>query len=378
MTKQEYLSKQLKVLEYMIGEDVIHNEFGLGKIIGFENNKCIVKYERFQTNKNMSTITFFDYHEPVAQSTIDELNELKCEYEMSKKTISQNQILNAIKDIGVDKKEFINDNKIRFEDVIGLDDVKDLVNQLIIYPFKYRDIYKAFKRESGGGILLYGAPGTGKTMIAKAIANEVDAKFISIKCSDIVSKWYGESEKKIKEFFNEARKYRRSIIYFDEFDSLGIDREKDNSHAVNMVVSELLTQIDGFETIENTILLIASTNKPWNIDSALLRSGRFNKKIYVGLPNHKSRCDLLMYQFKDVPIEEIDYQVIADKTEGYSSADIVELCNEAKDIAIKRSIMNNELSNITQDDINQALSQVSSTIVKKELDKLVSFSQKCN
>ena len=85
-----------------------------------------------------------------------------------------------------------------------------------------------------------------------------------------------------------------------------------------------------------------------------------------------------MYQFKDVPIEEIDYQVIADKTEGYSSADIVELCNEAKDIAIKRSIMNNELSNITQDDINQALSQVSSTIVKKELDKLVSFSQKCN
>ena len=145
-----------------------------------------------------------------------------------------------------------------------------------------------------------------------------------------------------------------------------------------MVVSELLTQIDGFETIENTILLIASTNKPWNIDSALLRSGRFNKKIYVGLPNHKSRCDLLMYQFKDVPIEEIDYQVIADKTEGYSSADIVELCNEAKDIAIKRSIMNNELSNITQDDINQALSQVSSTIVKKELDKLVSFSQKCN
>ena len=143
-----------------------------------------------------------------------------------------------------------------------------------------------------------------------------------------------------------------------------------------MVVSELLAQIDGFETIENTILLIASTNKPWNIDSALLRSGRFNKKIYVGLPNHKSRCDLLIHQFRGVPIEEIDYDAIAEKTDGYSSADIVELCNETKDIAIKRSIINNELSSITQDDVLEALSKVSSTIVKKELDKLANFSFK--
>ena len=376
MTKQDYLNKQLKVLEYMIGEDVIHNDFGLGKIIGFENSKCIVKYERFKTNKMMSSATFFEFNEPVAQSTIEELNQIKCEYEISQKMKNQKPIPNTIKDIEVEKKEITSDKKIKFEDVIGLDEIKELVNQMVIYPFKYRDIYKAFKRDSGGGILLYGAPGTGKTMIAKAIANEVDAKFISIKCSDIVSKWYGESEKKIKEFFTEARKYRRSIIFFDEFDSLGVSREKDNSHAVNMVVSELLAQIDGFETIENTILLIASTNKPWNIDSALLRSGRFNKKIYVGLPNHKSRCDLLIYQFKGVPIDEIDYEAIADKTDGYSNADIVELCNETKDIAIKRSIANNEISNITQEDIMQALSQVSSTIVKNELDKLVSFSLK--
>ena len=374
MTKQEYQSKLLKILESMIGEEVIHDEFGLGTIIGFEENICIVKYEKFDNVKMMSKERFFQYNEPVSQSTIDDINELKCEYELTnkknknRKDISNEQIIESEKCI------LKSNSRVTFDDVIGLDDVKELINQMVVYPFKYKEIYKAFNRDSGGGILLYGAPGTGKTMIAKAIANEIDAEFYSIKCSDIASKWYGESARNIKKLFDKARSHERSIIFFDEFDSLGSNRDHGNYNTVNMVVSELLSQIDGFESKKNTVLLIASTNKPWNIDSALLRSGRFNKKIYIGLPDKTSRINLLFHELKDSPLSKVDLESISEKTEGYSSADIVELCNETKDIAIKRSIQMNQISPINQKDLIKALSMVSSTMVKDELDRLADFS----
>lgn len=373
MTKQEYQSKLLKILESMIGEEVIHDEFGLGTIIGFEENICIVKYERFDNVKMMSSERFFQYNEPVSQSTIDDINELKCEYELTnKKNKIQKDIINK-QTIESEKSILKSKNRVTFDDVIGLDDVKELINQMVVYPFKYKEIYKAFNRDSGGGILLYGAPGTGKTMIAEAIANEIDAEFYSIKCSDIASKWYGESARNIKKLFDKARSHERSIIFFDEFDSLGSNRDHGNYNTVNMVVSELLSQIDGFESKKNTVLLIASTNKPWNIDSALLRSGRFNKKIYIGLPNKTSRINLLIHELKDSPLSKVDLESISEKTEGYSSADIVELCNETKDIAIKRSIQMNQISPINQKDLIKALSMVSSTIVKDELDRLANF-----
>ena len=373
MTKQEYQSKLLKILESMIGEEVIHDEFGLGTIIGFEENICIVKYERFDNVKMMSSERFFQYNEPVSQSTIDDINALKCEYELTNKKNKNRKDISNEQIIESEKYIVKSNNRVTFDDVMGLDDVKELINQMVVYPFKYKEIYKAFNRDSGGGILLYGAPGTGKTMIAKAIANEIDAEFYSIKCSDIASKWYGESARNIKKLFDKARSHERSIIFFDEFDSLGSNRDHGNYNTVNMVVSELLSQIDGFESKKNTVLLIASTNKPWNIDSALLRSGRFNKKIYIGLPNKTSRINLLVHELKDSPLSKVDLESISEKTEGYSSADIVELCNETKDIAIKRSIQMNQISPINQKDLIKALSMVSSTIVKDELDRLANF-----
>ena len=369
MTKQTYQERLEKVLESMIGEEVVHSSFGLGTIIGFEDDKCIVKYNCFPDNKVFSKSSFFVVNKPLSQKSNDEVNELKCEFELSKIHERKKQMI-----VETESKVVKKQTKVTFDDVIGLDNVKELIKQMVIYPFKYKEIYEAFKRDSGGGILLYGPPGTGKTMIAKAIANEIDAKFFSIKCSDIASKWYGESGKRIKELFDEARRYERSIIFFDEFESLGVSRDSSNSQPMNMVVSELLSQIDGFESSGNTILLIASTNKPWNIDSALLRSGRFNKKIFIGLPNEVSRYNLLEHELKELPIANINYDDIAKKTEGYSSADIVELCNEAKDIAIKRSILLNKVSPITQDDLVLATNNVTSTIAKNELDRLSKFS----
>lgn len=375
MTRVEYQAKLAKILESMIGEDVIHTSFGLGTIIGIEDSKCVVQYEKFPDNKIMSVERFFSYNEPISAVKYKEVKALKNMYYGETSNI-QNSNSHESTNFEADNKVFKSSKKITFDDVIGLDNVKELIYRMVVYPYKYKDIYKAFKRESGGGILLYGPPGTGKTMIAKAIANEIDARFFSIKCSDIVDKWFGESENKIKKLFNDAKKYAKSIIFFDEFEALGVKRNEETSVAASSVVSELLSQIDGFDSKDNTILLMASTNRPWSIDSALLRSGRFNKKIYIGLPNQISRCNLLIHELKDVPISYIDYEQIAIKTEGYSSADIVELCNEAKDVAIKRSISMNELSPITQDDLLNATSQVTSTIVKQELEKLANFSTK--
>ncbi len=368
MTNKEFTNKLNELLESMIGEDVYHESFGLGTIIGFEDNKCIVKYDRFDETKHMSRNRFFTFNEPVSQETKDKLNEIKCEYDLNKQVEPTKD-----EDIQTEDKVVSNVDKITFDDVIGLDNVKELIYQMVVYPYKYEDIYKAFKRDSGGGILLYGAPGTGKTMIAKAIANEIDAKFFSLKCSDIACKWYGESERKIKNIFDEAKKYERSIIFFDEFDSLGVNREENNSHSASMVVSELLSQIDGFDSKPNTILLIASTNKPWNIDSALLRSGRFNKKIYIGLPNQISRQNLFIHEMKELPIDKLDYTSLSNITDGFSNADIVELCNSVKDIAIKRSIERKQISPITNDDFKEGLEFVKSTVVKQELDKLANF-----
>ena len=376
MTRKELSEKLKKILESMIGENVVHCSFGLGTIVGFEEGKCVVKYNRYKENKRINMDLFFDYHEPVSQIRTNEVNALKDEYIKTRDPEDRyEKIVDGVK-VEVSTKVPNPKRKITFDDVIGLDDVKELINQMAVYPFKYQDLYKRFKRDSGGGILLYGAPGTGKTMIAKAIANEIDAKFYSIKCSDIAAKYFGESEQKIKDLFEDARKQPKSIIFFDEFDSIGTNRDRDDSHSINMMVSELLAQIDGFDDRNNTTLLIASTNKPWNIDSALLRSGRFNKKIYIGLPNMESRRDLFMHELKNVPTNDIDYDAIANKTDGYSSADIVELCNDAKDKAIKRSIEKNEISEIIQDDLLDATTRITSTIVKQELDRLENFKVK--
>ena len=148
MTKQEYQSKLLKILESMIGEEVIHDEFGLGTIIGFEENICIVKYEKFDNVKMMSSERFFQYNEPVSQSTIDDINELKCEYELTnKKNKIQKDIINE-QTIESEKCILKSKNGVTFDDVIGLDDVKELINQMVVYPFKYKEIYKNRKKKT--------------------------------------------------------------------------------------------------------------------------------------------------------------------------------------------------------------------------------------
>jgi len=274
---------------------------------------------------------------------------------------------------------------ISFDQVAGLSDVKDAIRRRVIDPLKHPDIYKRFNVEIGGGVLLYGLPGNGKTMIAKAIANELNAKFYSIKGSDIVSKWYGDGEKNVKKLFDEARKNEMSIIFFDEFDTIAVGRDSTNSSVTPRIVNELLAQIDGFSESGSTMFLLAATNRPWAIDTGIIRSKRFSELIYIPLPDDEAREYILEQSFRGIPMEEpLDLSEIVGKTEGFSAADVSEFANRCKDHVLKRCIAIKE-ADITDEEKEKQLSAEKITaeditetkfrksVNQKDIDKLEKF-----
>lgn len=226
---------------------------------------------------------------------------------------------------------------VSFADVAGLNDVKETITIRMIYPAKYPELYKLYKKQTGGGVLLYGPPGTGKTMIAKAIARECGAAFFSVKGSDVMSKWVGESEQNIKSLFDAARSRPRAIIFIDEVDALlgkrGTDKHNDNR------VNEFLQAIDGFTGKSPNLLLLGATNRPWDVDSAAMRSGRFSEKIYVPLPDFDARLFLFGKYTDGVPLAaDVSLRSLAEKTEGMSGADINEICERAKVRPLKDAV----------------------------------------
>ena len=271
------------------------------------------------------------------------------------------------------KFEAVDIPNISFEEVAGLESVKDAVRKRIILPMKRPDLYEVFNKKSGGGILMYGLPGTGKTMIAKAIANEVQAKFYEIKCSSIVSKWFGEAEQNIKNLFIEARRQERALIFFDEFEALAAKRGG-NSTVMNRIVPELLAQIQGFSSGKNTLLLIAATNRPWDIDSAMLRPGRFNELIYIPLPDEEARSFLVKKSFNEVPVEEnFNFDDVVKFTDGGNCSDVEEFCDRIKNEALERSLNMTEISKVRSSDIEEIKKNFRFSVYNQDIDDLKNF-----
>ena len=269
---------------------------------------------------------------------------------------------------------------VTFDDVAGLDDVKNAIDRRILKPREHPELYKTLKIKPGGGVLMYGVPGTGKTMIAKAIANKAGAAFFPISCSEIISKWLGESEANVKDLFERARKHEVAIIFFDEFESLGAKRGENTHDAIKRLVAELLNQIDGFKGSFNTLMIIAATNRPWDIDSAFLRPGRFAEMLYVDLPDEEAREYIISKAYEGVPIQkEIDFGKLAKWMEGFNGADVVEFCYRSKMLAADRCIdkYGGDLRGlmITEEDIAQTMECVKSSVRDEDLAKLKDFEE---
>lgn len=243
----------------------------------------------------------------------------------------------------------------RLDDVAGLADVKAELRDKVITPFLHPEVYEKFKVKIGGGILMYGPPGNGKTFVAKAIAGELDAVFFNVNTSQIKDKYVGETEKNIKRLFEEARKEPKAVIFLDEVDAL---LHKRGGQKVN-AVQEFLVQMDGLVKNSNCLLLLAATNKPWALDEAVVRPGRLGTHIYVGPPDAAARAAMCAYNLKEVPLADgLSFHGAVEKTVGYSGADLAEVCNRAKLTALKRQLAGDEASVVSVEDMDAAVDSV--------------------
>ena len=255
--------------------------------------------------------------------------------------VSQDDFDDALLDIHPSalREVFVEVPDVSWSDIGGLPQEKKEIRHSIELPLKHSKFFSHMGAVQPKGILLYGPPGTGKTLLAKAVAHETQANFISIKGPELLSKWVGESEKGIREVFRKARQAAPAIIFFDEIDSIAPIRGKSfDSGVTERMISQFLTELDGLEELKG-VVVVAATNRPDMIDPALLRPGRFDKIISIGLPDEDSRKAILGIHTKNVPVAtDVDLGELARKTDHFSGADLAALCNEAVLLAIEESL----------------------------------------
>ncbi len=228
---------------------------------------------------------------------------------------------------------------VHWEDIGGLDEVKQQLRESVEWPLKNPKLFENMGIKPPKGVLLYGPPGCGKTLLAKAVATESEANFISIKGPEVFSKWVGESERAIREIFRKARMAAPAVVFFDEIDALVPPRGArfGDSGVSERVISQLLTELDGIETLENVVVL-AATNRPDMVDPAVLRPGRFDRLIYVPPPDERTRLQIFKIHTRNMPLDEdVSLERLAAMTEGYTGADIAAICREAAMNAIRRN-----------------------------------------
>lgn len=269
-------------------------------------------------------------------------------------------------------------DKITFADVAGLGDVKEQITFKVLSPMQKPELAEKYHIRAGGKILLYGPPGTGKTFIARAIAGEVDAEFFAVNCQDLISKYMGDSSKQLDSLFAAAEKYEKAIIFFDEFDSVASKRG-DGTGGVDAemarFVATFLTKVDGFKpTANKMLLLIAATNRPWALDSAMLRGGRFDTQIYVGVPDQAAREFLVNRALGGIAKEEdVDLSKLAWALEGYGGGDVTAICEKIKLEPYKREVLTGEAQRITREDCNKVLASSRNVITPEELEKFKAY-----
>lgn len=249
--------------------------------------------------------------------------------------------------------------QVMLDDVAGMADVKQQIELSLLGPIRNPGLMKAFKVSARGGLLLYGPPGCGKTYIAKAISGELGASFYQVGIADVLHRWFGESERSIRAVFDSARRNAPCVLFFDELDALGYRRSAlAGSSGLRPVVNTLLEELDSATSPNTGVYVLGATNAPWDVDPALRRPGRFDRTIFVGLPDAEARAGIVRYHLRDRPVSGIDVKSIASRTEGFSGADLAYVCESATQLAMADSMRRGQVRPVTMADVNAAVAQI--------------------
>lgn len=309
----------------------------------------------------------------VLRRVLSEVGEIKSDEPLSeellkKLIVSQEDFEYAMKMIepSAMREVMIEKPNVKWEDIGGLEETKKELKEAIEWPLQYPENFKRMGISPPKGILLYGPPGCGKTLMAKAVANESESNFILVNGPEITSKWFGESEKKLREIFQKARQVQPCIIFFDEIDALAPSRGGFGSHeATERLVSQMLTLMSGLEELHN-VFVLAATNRPDMVDPALLRPGRFDKQIFIGPPGTDSRIKILKIHTKGMPLDkDVDIDDISKRIEGFSGADIEALCREAAMNALRKDM---KTATVSKKDFDMVIFEMKPSLTEKTND----------
>jgi AAA+ superfamily predicted ATPase len=248
--------------------------------------------------------------------------------------------------------------KTTFADVGGMEPLKDEIRLKIIHPLTHPEVYKAYGKPIGGGILMYGPPGCGKTHLARATAGEVKASFIPVGINDVLEMWIGSSERNLHAFFEHARRHTPCVLFFDEVDALGAKRVDMRQSAGRQTINQFLAELDGVEAFNEGVLVLAATNAPWHLDSAFRRPGRFDRILFVPPPDEPARAAILRILLKGKPVESIDHEHAAAMTKEFSGADLKAVVDVAVERKLKDALKDGVPRPLTTKDLVEAARSV--------------------
>lgn len=269
-------------------------------------------------------------------------------------------------------------NTLRFDAIAGLDEVKKTIRLKLLYPLQYPEKAERYGLKPGGGILLFGPPGTGKTLIAKAIAGELNRPFFAVYPSELLSKFVGEAEKNCAELFRKAREQTGSVLFIDEVEALLPQRSAENqSPVMQRLVPQILSELDGAKTQMGTLLFLGATNEPWALDPAVLRPGRFDEKIYVGLPDLPARIALFQIHLKSCPVaSEVNLEILARSLEGYSGADIRLICQKTAQKVFLETLHQEQERPLSQSDFQEMIQQTPPSVTQEQIQRFQHYLEK--
>jgi len=241
--------------------------------------------------------------------------------------------------------------KLAFRDVGGMESLKEEVRVRIIYPLQHPELYKAYGKAAGGGLLMYGPPGCGKTYLARATAGEIRAAFLSVGISDVLEMWIGNSERNLHALFEQARSHAPCVLFFDEVDALGGRRADMASGSGRQLINQFLAEMDGVESSNEGVLVLAATNAPWHVDPAFRRPGRFDRVLFVPPPDLPARAAILRIHCAGKPAEMIDFEHLAKRTDDFSGADLKAVVDAAAETKLREAMKAGTIRPVTTKDL---------------------------